>query len=151
MEQARLHTQCGALAALLDGLQPSATGDVRQPLQRVYDAAQPLIEICDRAVDSLRQHRDVMESDVAQSLWGCHDCGYIVEKDQPDLRPQCGALGGEFEWFGPFYSVTMSDWGDGVQRKSLPSSRRVLRRWYRHWTASVMRCSDATQRQMNGA
>jgi rubrerythrin len=105
-EQARLHTQRDTLAALLASIQPSATAEVRQSLQRVYDAAQPLIDIYDRAVDSLRQHRDVMESDVAQSLWGCHDCGYIVEQDQPDLCPQCGALGGEFEWFGPFYSVT---------------------------------------------
>lgn len=106
VEQARLHSQRDALASLLDSLQQSETENVRKPLQRVHDAAQSLIDIYDRAVDSLRQHRDVMESDVAQSLWGCHDCGYIVENDQPDLCPQCGALGGEFEWFGPFYSVT---------------------------------------------
>ena len=31
-----------------------------------------LVDVLDRAVASLGAHRDVMEEDVAQWLWGCH-------------------------------------------------------------------------------
>ena len=64
------------------------------------------VDILDRAVASLDAHRDVMEEDVAQWLWGCHGCGDIVERDRPDACSRCGALGAEFEGFGPFYLVT---------------------------------------------
>ncbi len=59
-----------------------------------------------RSIESLKTHPDVMESDVAQSLWGCYSCGYIAEGDRPDACIVCGALGAEFEWFGPFYAAT---------------------------------------------
>jgi rubrerythrin len=65
-----------------------------------------LVDILDRAVASLTGHRDVMEEDVSQSLWGCHRCGHVAENDRPDVCSRCGALGAEFEWFGPFYLVT---------------------------------------------
>jgi rubrerythrin len=59
-----------------------------------------------RSIKSLETHPDVMESDVAQFLWGCYSCGYIAEGDRPDVCVVCGALGAEFQLFGPFYSVT---------------------------------------------
>jgi rubrerythrin len=59
-----------------------------------------------RSIKSLEAHTDVMESDVAQFLWGCYNCGYIAEGDRPDACSICGALGVEFQLFGPFYSAT---------------------------------------------
>lgn len=59
-----------------------------------------------RSIKSLETHPDVMESDVAQSLWGCYNCGYIAAGVRPDVCIICGALGVEFEWFGPFYAAT---------------------------------------------
>ena len=47
-----------------------------------------------------------MESDVSQFLWGCYNCGYVAEGNRPDACPVCGALGVEFQFFGPFYSAT---------------------------------------------
>lgn len=105
-EQVRQHAQHNVLEEILTHARRHGTEDVIKHVQRLYDTAPSLIDVADRAVNSLQHHRDVMESDVAQSLWGCHDCGYIVESHQPDLCPQCGALGGEFEWFGPFYTAT---------------------------------------------
>jgi rubrerythrin/uncharacterized damage-inducible protein DinB len=63
-------------------------------------------DLIQRSISSLETHADVMESDVAQSLWGCYQCGYIAEGDRPEVCIVCGALGAEFEWFGPFYSAT---------------------------------------------
>jgi rubrerythrin len=105
-EQKRQHAQDKAREGILAYARHHEPEDVITRLQRMHDAAQPLMDIFDRAAESLRHHRDVMESDVDQSLWGCHDCGYMAEKDRPDICPQCGALGGEFEWFGPFYTTT---------------------------------------------
>jgi hypothetical protein len=44
-------------------------------------------DIARRALESIRS-----QSDVAQSLWGCYGCGYLVEGDRPDTCPICGAL-----------------------------------------------------------
>jgi rubrerythrin len=70
-----------------------------------------------RALASLERNRDVLESDVAQSLWGCQVCGEVVEGPLPTGCPRCGALPFEFEWFGPFYSSTYERLGrlDPVQ------------------------------------
>jgi rubrerythrin len=106
IEQQRRHAQHTALAEALGRASSSESEAVIRRLQRLQAVAEPLLDILDRAVDSLRSHRDVMESDVAQSLWGCHECGYIAETTQPETCPHCGALGAEFDWFGPFYSVT---------------------------------------------
>jgi rubrerythrin len=105
-EQVRQHAQHNVLEEILAHARRHGTEDLIKHLQRLYDTAPSLRDISDRAVDSLQHHRDVMESDVAQFLWGCHGCGYIAESHQPDLCPQCGALGGEFEMFGPFYTAT---------------------------------------------
>jgi rubrerythrin len=73
-----------------------------------------LKEILSRAIASLKDNSDVRESDVAQTLWGCYSCGYLIESNLPDACPICGALSIEFEWFGPFYSTTPEHLG---QRK----------------------------------
>ncbi len=65
-----------------------------------------LIELVRRSLASLNTNPDVLESDVAQSLWGCYSCGHISEGERPEFCSVCGALGVEFEWFGPFYSAT---------------------------------------------
>ena len=63
-------------------------------------------DILRRSLSSLEVNRDVLESDVAQSLWGCQACGAVVEGAAPAACAHCGALPFEFEWFGPFYSST---------------------------------------------
>jgi rubrerythrin len=63
-------------------------------------------DILRRALASLESNFDVLESDVAQTLWGCYGCGAILEGDPPHTCPVCGSLSVEFEWFGPFYSAT---------------------------------------------
>ena len=110
-EQARRHAQQEALEAVLGLARQAEDETFVRRLQQILVAVGPLQDILGRSVASLRSHRDVMESDVAQSLWGCHDCGYIVETERPDTCPHCGALGAEFEWFGPFYSVTQERLG----------------------------------------
>ncbi len=64
------------------------------------------LDIVRRSMDSLQSHSDVMESAVAQILWGCYGCGNLVEGVAPEACDVCGALSPEFEWFGPFYSTT---------------------------------------------
>lgn len=75
-----------------------------------------------RAIRSLERNRDVLESDVAQSLWGCQVCGSVVEGSAPRVCSLCGALGFEFEWFGPFYSGTFERLG----RRSPEEIARIL-------------------------
>lgn len=68
-------------------------------------------DVLRRALQSLQENRDVLESDVAQSLWGCQVCGAIAEGPRPEGCSHCGALRFEFEWFGPFYSGTFDRLG----------------------------------------
>jgi rubrerythrin len=65
-----------------------------------------LTEILDKSLDSLKSNDDIQESDVHQFIWGCYGCGYLIEGAPPDACNVCGALGVEFEWFGPFYAAT---------------------------------------------
>ena len=65
-----------------------------------------LSKILDKSLDSLKSNDDIKESDVHQFIWGCYGCGYLVEGAPPDACNICGALGVEFEWFGPFYAAT---------------------------------------------
>jgi rubrerythrin len=106
VEQQRRHAQHTALAEALQHASGSVSEEVIHRLQRLQAVTEPLLDILDRSVDSLHQHRDVMESDVAQSLWGCWECGYIAETAQPESCPQGGALGAEFALFSPFYTAT---------------------------------------------
>ena len=87
---------------VLGELDPAAAGGSAMT-PAVAERAQ---DIARRALASIRGRSDVKEADVAQSLWGCYGCGYLAEGERPDACPACGALGPEFEWFGPFYSST---------------------------------------------
>jgi rubrerythrin len=62
-----------------------------------------ILGIVERSLASLRANPDVLESDVAQSLWGCRVRGFVAEGDQPESCELCGALAPEFDWFGPFF------------------------------------------------
>jgi rubrerythrin len=63
-------------------------------------------DVLGRALRALRAHGEVCEADLPQHLWGCYGCGYLAEGERPEVCPACGALGVEFEWFGPFYAST---------------------------------------------
>jgi rubrerythrin len=81
-------------------------GTAQAKLKRFTKIREGLQDVTRRSLTSLIANHDVLESDVHQSLWGCYGCGYIAEGDRPDSCPVCGALGVEFEWFGPFYAKT---------------------------------------------
>ncbi|UCC53422.1 MAG: rubrerythrin family protein, partial [Anaerolineaceae bacterium] len=84
---------------------------VHQYLQQSADVRERLRDIIQRALASLENNPDVLESDVAQFLRGCYGCGAILEGDPPHACPVCGALSVEFEGFGPFYSSTAEHLG----------------------------------------
>jgi rubrerythrin len=88
-----------------------------------------LEHILRRAIRSLERNRDVLESDVAQSLWGCQVCGKVVEGSAPRSCLVCGALRFEFEWFGPFYSGSFERLGrrspEDIARIIADSPRRL--------------------------
>ncbi|MEW6232124.1 MAG: DinB family protein [Chloroflexota bacterium] len=89
-----------------DRLEPSADSTIKAKLGRSAIVQQRSKELLLRSLKSLETHGDIMESDVAQHLWGCYGCGLIAEGDRPDACPVCGSLAPEFEWFGPFYATT---------------------------------------------
>ncbi len=89
-----------------DAAAPEVGGAVEARLARSGAVRERLKELIGRSLGSLSANEDVMECDVAQFLWGCYGCGYIAEGNLPDSCPVCGALGVEFEWFGPFYAST---------------------------------------------
>jgi hypothetical protein len=65
VEQQRRHAQHTALAEALRHASGSESAAAIRRLQQLQAVAEPLLDILDRSVDSLRHHRDVMESDVA--------------------------------------------------------------------------------------
>lgn len=85
---------------------PDVDSAIKAKLAQFTTVREGLKDVVRRSLASLRANKDVMESDVSQFLWGCYGCGYIAEGDRPDACPVCGALGVEFEWFGPFYAST---------------------------------------------
>lgn len=116
MQAARVLAQEQTPAALFGTILTELEGPANYPEQAqsetVYQTEQSrqirqgIEEILKRAIASLENNSDVLESDVAQSLWGCYGCGNIIENNRPEVCPVCGALGVEFEWFGPFYGIT---------------------------------------------
>ena len=74
----------------------------------VRERAQDIVR---RSQTSLANHGDVSETAIAQLLWGCYGCGWLVKGDRPDACPVCGALAVEFEAFEPFYSRTAEHLG----------------------------------------
>lgn len=76
-----------------------------QSIRQSVAVRQQLIDIVRRATESLKANSDVLESDVAQWLYGCYSCGNIASGARPDACDVCGALEVEFEPFGPYYSL----------------------------------------------
>ena len=80
--------------------------EYQEKLKLFEKVKERLIDILNRSLESLKSNDDVQDSDVNQFIWGCYGCGYLVEGAPPDACQVCGALGVEFEWFGPFYAGT---------------------------------------------
>ncbi len=97
--------------------QEEMTSDVRDRLKQFATIQERTRDVILRAIRSLESHADVMESDVAQSLWGCYNCGFVAEGNRPDVCIVCGAVGAEFEWFGPFYASTPEHLGQLAPRE----------------------------------
>src|SRR5688572_17492933 len=93
-----------------------------QSIDVVETASASLRDVLRRALQSLEGNRDILESDVAQSLWGCQVCGAFVESRAPQRCGGCGAFSFEFEWFGPFYSGTF----DRLGRRSPAAVARIV-------------------------
>ncbi len=85
---------------------PDLDSATQAKLDQFTEVRKRLQDVIHRSLASLSANHDILEGDVHQSLWGCYGCGYIAEADRPDSCPVCGALGVEFEWFGPFYAKT---------------------------------------------
>ncbi len=90
---------------------PDLESGIQAKLEQFMKIRERLQGVIRRSMESLSVNHDVLESDVHQSLWGCYGCGNIVEGDRPNSCPVCGALGVEFEWFGPFYAKTSEHLG----------------------------------------
>lgn len=89
----------------------------RSTMQRLEQSAKVragLRDVIRSSLTSLQSNSDVLESDVAQILWGCYSCGAILEGAPPHSCPVCGALSVEFEGFGPFYSGSAEHLGQLV-------------------------------------
>lgn len=89
----------------LPGAQEQLDVDAQTALKQSALVRERARDLVRRSIASLETHPDVIENEVAQSLWGCYNCGYIAEGDRPDACVVCGALAVEFEWFGPFYAA----------------------------------------------
>lgn len=80
-------------------------------LEQSANVRERLRDIIRRSLASLENNSDILESDVAQFLYGCYGCGAILEGTPPHACPVCGAFSIEFEGFGPFYSSTAEHLG----------------------------------------
>jgi uncharacterized damage-inducible protein DinB len=116
---------------------------VLNEIERAAGVQSRLRDILQRSLASLEHHPDVMETDVAQHLWGCYDCGSIAEGSRPDACPVCGALSPELEWFGPFYSATPEHLGQLVPEAMVAALERLPEELSR----VVLEADDATLRR----
>ncbi len=80
--------------------------DVSSMLQHIGVAQQRLTEITDRSVASLETNHYFIEKGMPLHVLVCSTCGCLVEDMRPETCPICGALGAQFEWFGPYYGST---------------------------------------------
>ena len=90
------------------GLSPSEAGDadVHAILERNERVRGQLRDILQRGLASLAANPDVLEKDVSIFLWGCYNCGYLVEEAKPAQCPLCAAPSAELANFGPYYNDT---------------------------------------------
>lgn len=89
----------------------------RQQLEHFDNVHQRLEAIILHALQSLEKNVDVLEKDVHPFINGCYNCGNLIEGDLPDACDICGALGVEFERFGPFYAATPEHLGQLTPEK----------------------------------
>ena len=75
-------------------------------LERNRRVRDRLRDILVRSLASLSANPDVLEKDVSIFLWGCHNCGYLVEQTKPAQCPLCAAPPSELAFFGPYYNDT---------------------------------------------
>jgi rubrerythrin len=88
------------------------------------DGAESLRGIVATTAQSLERNRDVLESEVAQFVWGCHECGFITQAQRPEVCPACGSIAGDFELFAPFFSST----SERIARRQPAEIVEMLRR-----------------------
>jgi rubrerythrin len=112
---ALLSTVLEQAAQAPDAAEPAFSGAVRR---RTAD-------VLGQALRGLDAHDEVREADLPQHLWGCYGCGYLAEGDRPEACPACGALGVEFEWFGPFYSSSPEHLGQRTPVEIVATLERV--------------------------
>ena len=112
-----LHT--GKADQVISPISPDPSQEIQTKLGQFKVVENRLEEIISRAIASLKENSDVLESDVKQFIWGCYSCGFLIEGDAPDACPNCGALSVEFEWFGPFYSSTSEHLGQRSPKEIL--------------------------------
>jgi rubrerythrin/uncharacterized damage-inducible protein DinB len=104
---------------------PDSPGEIQASLEQFKVVEKQLKGILSRALASLNDNNDVLESDVHQVIWGCYSCGFLIEGDLPDMCPTCGALDIEFEWFGPFYSKTPEHLGQRTPKQILSTLEEI--------------------------
>lgn len=109
----------GKVEKAISPVLPDSRKEIQRRLKECKVVEDRLKEILARALASLKDHSDVLESDVDQFIWGCYGCGYLIEGDLPDACPNCGALSIEFEGFGPFYSSTSEHLGQRTPQNIL--------------------------------
>jgi rubrerythrin len=108
--------------------------------------ATALDAIFDATIGSLREHRDVPEGVVAQFLFACEECGYVVQGQRPDVCPACGSFGGEFALFAPFFSGTQ----EHIGRRSPEQIVAMLRGDAAVMAASIAGLDDDALRRRPG-
>jgi rubrerythrin/uncharacterized damage-inducible protein DinB len=104
---------------------PKSDREIEARLGQFKVVEERLKEILARALTSLKDNHDVLESDVQQFIWGCYSCGYLVEGDLTDACPVCGALDVEFEEFGPFYSISPEHLGQRTPEEILSILEKI--------------------------
>lgn len=108
----------GGVALGDDGDTDAAVDAILERNQRVREQ---LRDILKRGLVSLAANPDVLEKDVSIFLWGCYNCGYLVEETKPAQCPLCAAPSAELANFGPYYNSTPQHLGRLLPQEMLVS------------------------------